>query len=71
MAKRTFPGLIHVTWEGEGDDTYLSVWSDGIAGIDQNGQAVGVYQLVDDGRVEIAKAFKSRRTPRHSRRKSR
>lgn len=56
---KTFPSLIHVTEEGEGDDTYLVAYKDGIDSLNEPGQPVAIYQLVEVGRVNIEKSFQS------------
>lgn len=54
---KKFPRLIHVTVEGKGEDEYLSVNTDGVASIDENLKPVAIYQLVEVGKVGIAKRF--------------
>jgi len=63
MAKTRFPSLIHVTWEepGGSDDPYLVAHPEGVSGLEESGQAVAIYQLVDDGRVRITREFISQR----------
>jgi predicted Zn-dependent protease len=61
MAKAPkFPPVIHVTQEGDGDDTYLSVAARGLDALDEDGTEVAVYQLVEVGHVRVAKSFQSK-----------
>lgn len=59
MAK--FPNVIHVTREGEGEDAYWQVNADGVFSLDVPGQPVGIYKLVEVGRVKIQKSFQSKK----------
>ncbi len=65
-----FPSLIYVTEERpDNDEPWLRIHPDGIAEVEQDGQAVAVYQLCNHGKVKIDKSFHSARKPRRSRRK--
>lgn len=56
---KKFPKLIHVTFEDDAanEPGYHVVKEGGLADIDEDGQEVAVYQLVDRGRVTITKKF--------------
>lgn len=56
-----FPKLIHVTREGEGEDGYWQVHESGVSNLDEHGQPVAIYQLVEVGRVQIQKSFQKTR----------
>jgi hypothetical protein len=61
MKKRTFPKLIHVTREGESDDSFLAVQADGVQSVNDAGTPIAIYQLVDQGQVTIQRQFQSTR----------
>lgn len=58
---KAFPRLIHVTIEGDGDSQYYNVNEEGVFGLDEPGQQVAIYQLVEVGKVQIQKSFQSSR----------
>ena len=55
---KKFPNVIHVTREDAGSpDEWLQVHRHGVSDVDEHGQSIAIYKLVEVGVVTIQKSF--------------
>jgi len=55
-SNRAFPEWIHVTYNDDGDG-FFEAHENGVTCLDEPDQPVAIYQLVRQGKVDIAKTF--------------